>query len=162
MRQTHMQRRAAGFTLIELVIAVAIVGLLASVAVPLSQLAVQRTKEQDLRRGLRDIREAIDAYKRAYDDGRLVRASGQNGYPPDLRTLTEGAADAKSPGKKLLFLRRVPRDPFFDNPKAAAEATWGLRAYDSPVDSPREGRDVFDVYSLSKKSGLGGVPYREW
>ena len=157
-----MQRISRGFTLIELVIAVAIVGLLASVAVPLSQLAVQRTKEQDLRRGLRDIREAIDAYKRAHDEGRVARTANQSGYPPDLRVLTAGAPDAKNPGKTLVFLRRVPRDPFFDNPKAAAENTWGLRAYDSPPDNPREGRDVFDVYSLSRKSGLSGVAYREW
>jgi len=156
--------RAGGFTLLELLITVAIVGLLASIALPLSEMATQRAKEQDLRRALREIREALDAYKRASDEGRITRLADQSGYPPTLRALVEGVVDAKSPsGAKLRFLRRVPRDPLAAaNASVAAETTWGLRSYDSPVDAPRSGKDVFDVYSMSAGVGLNGVPYKEW
>jgi general secretion pathway protein G len=156
-------KRAAGFTLIELLIAVAIMGLLASIALPLSELAAQRAKEQDLRRALREIREALDAHKRASDEGRITRSPDQSGYPPTLAALVEGVTDAKSPtGAKLYFLRRVPRDPLSRNVSAPAETTWGLRSYESPPDAPRPGKDVFDVYSLAAGAGLNGVPYKEW
>ena len=155
--------RSRGFTLIELLIAVAIVGLLASIALPLSELAAQRTKEQDLRRALHEIREALDAHKRASDEGRITRSPDQSGYPASLATLVEGVTDAKSPsGGKMYFLRRVPRDPFSRSVSAPAETAWGLRSYESPPDAPRPGRDVFDVYSLNTGVGLNGVPYKEW
>lgn len=156
-------QRGAGFTLIELVITVAIVGLLASIALPLAELAVQRGREQELRLALRQIRGAIDAYKQAVDDGRIVKTLDQTGYPPSLRVLEEGVEDAKSPKKaKIYFLRRIPRDPFHPDPATPAEETWGKRSYASPPDDPREGDDVFDVYSLSDATGLNGVPYRQW
>lgn len=156
-------KQARGFTLIEMLITVAIVALLASIALPLAELSVQRSKEQDLRRSLRGIREAIDAYKRASDEGRVARSADQSGYPPALGALVEGVTDAKSPSRaKIYFLRRIPRDPFADDPGAAPEQTWGLRSYESPPDSPSPGRDVFDVYSLSQGSGLNGIGYRDW
>ena len=156
-------RRAGGFTLIELLITVAIVALLASVALPLSELSVQRGKEQELRRSLRELREAIDAYKRASDEGRIARAADQSGYPLTLAALVDGVADAKSPKEvKIYFLRRIPRDPFPDSASAAPEQTWGLRSYESPADNPRPGRDVFDVYSLSPGSGMNAIPYKDW
>jgi general secretion pathway protein G len=156
-------KRAGGFTLLELLITVAIVGLLASIALPLSEMATQRAKEQDLRRALREIREALDAYKRASDEGRITRLADQSGYPPSLAALVQGVADAKSPsGATLYFLRRVPRDPLAADASVAAETTWGLRSYDSPPDAPRPGKDVFDVYSMSAGVGLNGVPYKEW
>ena len=145
-----------GFTLIELLITVAILGLLASVALPLAEVTVQRGKEQDLRRSLREIREAIDAYKRASDDGAIDKPVNKTGYPPSLAVLAEGALDKRNPkGAKIYFLRRVPVDPISGEP-------WGLRAYASPPDAPNEGDDVFDVYSKSAASGLNGVAYREW
>jgi len=154
---------ARGFTLIELVITVAIVALLASVALPVSELAVQRTKEQELRRTLRQIREAIDLYKQASDEGRIRKSVGDSGYPKKLEELAEGVDDQKSPKKeKVYFLRRIPRDPLNADPTLSAAASWGKRSYASPPDDPREGDDVFDVFSLAPGKGINGQPYRDW
>jgi general secretion pathway protein G len=155
--------RSSGFTLIEMLITVAIVALLASIALPLSELAVQRTKEQELRRSLRELREAIDHYKRAADEGRIERSIDQSGYPPSLTVLVEGVRDVRNPsGARIFFLRRLPSDPFAEKRDEKPENTWGLRSYDSPFDRPRAGRDVFDVYSLSRATGLNGIPYQQW
>ena len=154
---------AWGFTLIELVITVAIVALLASVALPVSELAVQRTKEQELRRTLRQIREAIDLRKQASDEGRIQKSVGDSGYPKKLEELAEGVDDQKTPKKeKIYFLRRIPRDPLNADPTLSAAATWGKRSYASPPDDPKEGDDVFDVFSLAQGKGINGQPYRDW
>jgi len=156
-------RRSGGFTLIELMITVAIVAILALGLVPLGELAAQRARESDLRVSLRQIRSAIDAYKKAAEEGRIERKADASGYPPTLDVLAEGVPDQKSPDRRrIYFLRRIPRDPFSGEPDLPAERTWGLRSYDSPPDSPRPGKDVFDVYSQSEGKGLNGVPYRQW
>lgn len=151
-----------GFTLIELVITVAIVAVLASVAMPLNELVVQRAREQDLRRALRELRDGIDAYKQASDEGRIVKRAGESGYPKKLEDLAAGVEDQKNPKKeRIYFLRRIPRDPFAPEALAAAE-TWGKRSYASPPEEPRDGDDVFDVYSLSSATGINGRPYKDW
>lgn len=155
--------RSNGFTLIELVVTVAILAILAAGLVPLTQLAAQRAKEQQLREALREIRTALDGYKQATAENRILKKVDESGYPPDLEVLVQGVKDARSPdGRKIYFLRRMPRDPFFDDETVPAEKTWGLRSYASPPDDPQEGDDVYDVYSRSKKTGLNGVLYREW
>lgn len=155
--------RARGFTLIEMLVVVLIVGILASAAMPLAELSQRRAKEAELRANLRQLRSAIDDYKKAWDDGRIEHQMQDSGYPPDLDTLVKGVVDVKSPkaSKRLYFLRRVPRDPFAD-PLLPAARGWGLRSYDSPADAPQRGADVFDVYSTAPGVGLDGVPYRQW
>ena len=156
-------RALRGFTIIEMVVTVAIIGLLASVALPLAELTVQRGKEQELRRSLREIRMAIDEYKKAADEGRVAKAADASGYPPSLEVLVQGVPAAKDPAKRpIYFLRRLPRDPLHEGNSDAAADTWGVRSYDSPPDAPREGKDVFDVYSRAAGTGINGVPYREW
>ncbi len=158
-----MKQSSRGFTLIELVVTVAIVGILASIAVPLAEVNMRRAKEQELRSALRSIRNALDAYKQATEDGRILRQADGSGYPRSLEELDGGVADAKSPNQsKIYFLRRLPRDPFATDATATAAETWGKRSYASPPDAPQEGADVYDVYSLSSLSGLNGTAYREW
>ena len=148
-----------GFTIIEMLAVMAMLGVLATAVWPLAQMSVQRERERELRRGLWEIRDAIDAYKRLADAGAIVAPSA-SGYPPDLRTLVAGVRDRRS-GQTVYLLRRLPRDPFAD-PTLGDEQTWGLRSYQSPADSPQPGADVFDVYSRSDVTALDGTPVRRW
>jgi general secretion pathway protein G len=158
-----MLQRRRGFTLIELLVTAAIVAVLAGVALPLAELTVKRSRENELRTALREIRNAIDAYKQAVDDGRIARKADESGYPPTLEVLVAGVEDQRSAKKtRIHFLRRIPREPMHADTSVDAAQTWGLRSYDSAPDDPREGRDVFDVYSRSERVGLNGIEYRQW
>lgn len=156
-------QRQSGFSFIELVITAAILGVLATAAMPLIELSLQRGKEQELRIALRKIRTAIDAYKTASDEGKIQKKVDESGYPKRLEDLVIGVEDAKDVNKKkMYFLRRLPPDPMFEGVAATAAETWGKRSYQSSADDPKEGPDVFDVYSLSKRKGLNGIPYHQW
>lgn len=147
-----------GFTVIELLVTLAILGVLVMVAMPLAEVTIRRNKESELRTSLRQVRHALDAYKQAYEDGRIAKVAGASGYPPNLDVLVNGVRDVSQPKTTYMyFLRRIPRDPF-----ALGSATWGVRSYASTAQEPQAGADVFDVYSLSNEVGLNGIVYRDW
>jgi len=155
--------KITGFTLIELVITVMIVAILASGAVPVAQLTIKRNQEAELKQALRQIREAIDLYKKAVDEGKVKKALSQTGYPPSLEVLEQGVinqADAK--GKLIKFIRKIPRDPMNKEPDLKSVETWAKRSYASDVNAPAEGADVYDVYSRSTKRAIDGTFYNTW
>jgi general secretion pathway protein G len=146
--------REAGLTLIELIVTVAILGLLASAAVPLARWNVKRVKERELHSDLWEMRRAIDAYKDAAEKGGIQTKVDSDNYPPDLDTLVKGV---EVKGKKVRFLRRVPIDPMTNKPD------WGLRSeQDDPDSDSFGGQNVFDVYSKSQGTALNGTKYAEW
>ncbi|MDD2743257.1 MAG: type II secretion system protein [Rhodocyclaceae bacterium] len=156
-------RYRRGFTLIEMMVTLTIISVLAMLVVPVAQISVQRSKEQELRLALREIRNAIDAYKRASDEGRLPRDANSNGYPASLQILVDGVGDDKHPKRqKIRFLRRLPRDPMHPDSTAHPAQTWGLRSYASDAGDPREGTDIYDVYSRAPQMGLNSIPYKVW
>jgi general secretion pathway protein G len=155
--------RPRGFTLIELLVTLAILGVLSTLAIPVAQVAVQRSQEQELRRALWSIRHAIDAYKKSGDEGHMLKIVGASGYPKDLEVLVDGVPDLSDPKHhKIYFLRRLPRDPMNPDMTLTEAQSWGKRSYESDAADPQEGEDVFDVYSISQKTGLNQVPYRKW
>jgi general secretion pathway protein G len=146
--------RQAGLTLVELIVTVAILGILASAAVPIARFKVQRDKERELRRDLWEMRDAIDHYKDAADRGAFQTKVDSQGYPPDLNELIKGI-DVQ--GKKVRFLRKIPIDPM------TGKAEWGMRSMqDDPTSDSFGGQSVFDVYSKSQGTALDGTKYAEW
>ncbi|MDH0867066.1 type II secretion system protein [Mitsuaria sp. GD03876] len=157
------RRGAGGFTLIELLVCLAILGFLASLALPMAEMTAQREKERELKRALWEIRDALDAYRVARESGAVLGPSDRPPYPATLKELTLEVADARADrqGQTIRFLRRVPRDPFGE-PGVPAEQTWGLRGYQSDADNPQPGAEVYDVHSNSPAKGLNGVPLKQW
>ena len=152
-----------GFTLMEMIVTLAIIAVLTGICLPLAEVSTQRKKEEDLRVALRQIRSGLDAYRQAFDEGRIARNAGDSGYPKTLQVLIDGVADAQGAGGgRIYFLRRVARDPMFPDPSVAPERTWGKRSYASPPTAPKEGKDVFDVYSMADGKGLNGIAYKDW
>ncbi len=156
-RAQHRDRGQAGFTLIEMVIVAAILSILAAAVIPLTHYAQKRSKEIELHADLRDMRYAIDEYKRYSDAGLIPVDLGTDGYPPDLETLVDGVDVVGQVNKKVRFLRKIPVDPM------TGEAEWGLRSYqDDPDASSWGGEDVYDVHSLSEGTALDGTKYVDW
>ncbi len=151
------RRGSRGYSLAELVMVCAVLVVLAGVALPVAKYSVKRAKEAELRAALRQMRNAIDEYKRYSDAGLLPVDLGADGYPPDLETLVEGVDLVGQIDTKARFLRRIPLDPM------TGDYEWGLRSYQDDWDSTSwGGENVFDVYSLSEGVGLNGIPYYEW
>lgn len=145
-----------GFTLVEMVAAMTILLLLTTVALPVARMEVQRQKEEELRRDLRTMRNAIDRYKDFTDRGMIATQLDTYGYPPTLKILVEGVP-LKGSKDKYKFLRKIPIDPM------TGEANWGLRSMqDDPDSQSWGGQDVFDVHSQSQAIGLNGIPYADW
>ncbi len=153
---------AKGFTLVELLVTLALLALLVTSASPVVQLSSKRDKERELKRALWQIRDALDAYKDAVDQGLIKKTADGSGYPPNLRILVTGVENAQDPKKKkLFFLRRIPRDPFAPDDMTLNNAqTWRLRAYDGEIDEMA--KDVYDVSSRSAAIGINQQPYSEW
>jgi general secretion pathway protein G len=169
MLRCNVKGFSFGFSYVELMFSVAILALLAAAATPYLEKTIQRKKESELREHLRDIRSAIDAYKKASDAGKIQKNIGDSGYPKSLDELVIGVPDQTDPQKKRLrFLRNLPADPMYIGDARTVQAelnpqdTWGKRSYDSDADNPREGDDVFDVYSFSPQKGLNGIIYQQW
>ena len=148
------EKKSRGFTLIELIVATAILVILTGMALPLARVTIKREREHELRRDLWEVRDAIDRYKDAADRGAFQTKVGTEGYPPDLETLVNGLDVG---GKKVRFLRRIPVDPM------TGTNEWGLRSMaDDPASDSWGGQNVFDVYTKSQATALDGTPYKDW
>lgn len=148
---------AAGFTLIELILACGILFVLAAVAIPLARVGIKRKKEADLRYDLREMRTAIDRYKDAADKNLIQIKAGTEGYPPDLDTLVKGVQLTGAKSERVRFLREIPKDPM------TGTTEWGMRSVQDDTDTTSwGGQDVFDVYSKSTGTALDGTKYSDW
>jgi general secretion pathway protein G len=161
LRTRRKLPNSPGYTFVELLVVTTILLIIASAALPLTRVTVQRQREAELRRALREMRTAIDKFKDAVDNGLIgsinIRA-GSEGYPEDLDILVEGVSVANdASGRKLKFLRRVPIDPM------TGTTDWGKRSYqDEPDSTSWGGGNVYDVYTLSEGTALDGTKYRDW
>ena len=160
-----MKYTTRGFSLMELLVTLALVGVAAVAVLPLASVMETRAKEAELRRALRVIRTALDTYKQAVDSGVIEKATGDSGYPPSLGVLTDGVPPSGSLGfnaRPIFFLRALPRDPFYPDRAVAPALSWNLRAYGAKAGDFSPGQDVFDVKSTSDRVALDGSRYRDW
>jgi general secretion pathway protein G len=161
-----MRAGSSGLTLIELVVTVAILSILASLVVPLTQMTARRVKEIELRRNLRIVRTAIDDFKKTYDravdEKKILASADKSGYPETLQQLVDGYDFGGLVSNKKKFLRKIPVDPF-NPPKPGDEPKWTLRSYKDDADSTIwGGEDVYDLHSLSTETAIDGTKYNEW
>ncbi|QQR74312.1 MAG: prepilin-type N-terminal cleavage/methylation domain-containing protein [Holophagales bacterium] len=157
MADRRRPRRTRGYTLVELVVVCATLAVLAGITMPVVKFTVKRSKEMELRADLREMRAAIDEFKRYSDAGLIPIELGTDGYPKDLDVLVEGVDVVGQVDRRVRFLRRLPIDPM------TGDTEWGLRSYQDDWDSTSwGGENVYDVYSLSGGMGLNGVPYTKW
>ncbi len=157
--------RQHGFTLIELLVTLALIGIAASVALPFNAMMETRAKEAELRVALRTLRQALDNYKAAADAGAIDKPTGSSGYPANLDVLVQGVPRSAALGfnsTPMVFLRRVPRDPFFADRSALPVQTWRIRSYGAPPGEFIPGADVFDISSTSKRQALDGTRLSDW
>ncbi|MBJ9901569.1 prepilin-type N-terminal cleavage/methylation domain-containing protein [Acinetobacter bereziniae] len=156
--------RNHGFTFVELLVCLVLLGILASIVIPVAEISARQSKEKDLKQSLVEIRQAIDAFKMASEQNKIPKPyKTESGYPPDLKVL-EGV---KTKDGRIIvdrFIRRIPQDPFFKGNKdmVLPEETWGQRTYLSDHDKPLKGDDIYDVYSLSEQKGTNGISYNQW
>jgi general secretion pathway protein G len=151
------RRRGRGYTIVELVVVCALLGILAAMVLPATKYTQKRLKETELRSALRSMRNAIDEFKRYSDAGLIPVDLGTDGYPKELEVLVEGVDLVGQVDKRAKFLRRLPVDPM------TGDDEWGLRSFQDDADSSSwGGENIFDVYSLSAGVGLNGVPYAQW
>ena len=152
--EMKLKKSQRGLTLVELIVAITIMGILVGAAVPLVTLSIRRERERELRRDLWDMRDAIDRYKQMADDGKIQIKLGTEGYPPDLDTLVKGVDVGV---KKVRFLRRIPVDPM------TGKAEWGMRSMtDDPDSDSWGGQSVFDVFTKSEATAIDGTKYKDW
>jgi general secretion pathway protein G len=153
-RKSRWSSGMRGFTLIELIVATAILVILVGLVIPSARISIKREKEHELRAALWQLRDAIDRYKDAADRGAFQTKVGSEGYPPDMETLTKGVDVG---GKKLRFLRKIPEDPMTGN------TDWGMRSMqDDPDSDSWGGQNVFDVFTKSQGEALDGTKYKDW
>jgi general secretion pathway protein G len=162
---SHAPSKRRGFTLVELLVTLALIGIAAVVVLPLASVMETRTKETELRNALRTIRLALDQYKMAADSGAIDKPTGTSGYPATLEVLVIGVPQSSSLGfnaPPMIFLRAIPRDPFYADKTVSASETWNIRGYGIKPESNETPKDVFDISSKSDKTGMDGTPYHDW
>ena len=160
-----MKSRLTGFTLIEMLITLTLIGIAASVALPFGAMVETRAKEAELRAALRTIRQALDSYKAAADAGAIDKPTGSSGYPPNLEVLVKGVPRSAALGfnaAPFVLLRKLPRDPFFADKTVDAAQTWNIRSYGAAPTDFAQGTDVFDVSSRSDRRALDGTLLGDW
>jgi general secretion pathway protein G len=159
--------RRSGLSLVELIMTLSILSILAALILPSAQMMAKRTKEIELRRSLRVIRNAIDDFKKTYDKGvldkKIQEVLGKSGYPESFEVLVEGHDFGGVLPEKKKFLRRVPCDPLNEDKEITCDKSWGVRSYtDKECSDKLGGDDIYDICSMSEGTAIDGTKYKDW